>query len=35
MDKKKLKALSAELARDLKNSSELNAFSGMLTKLTV
>ncbi|ABG16207.1 transposase, Mutator family protein (plasmid) [Yersinia pestis Antiqua] len=35
MDEKKLKALAAELAKGLKNEADLNAFSRMLTKLTV
>lgn len=35
MDEKKLKALAAELAKDLKTEADLNAFSRMLTKLTV
>ncbi len=35
MDEKKLKALAAELAKSLKNEADLNAFSRMLTKLTV
>jgi putative transposase len=35
MDEKKLKALAAELAKGLKTESDLNAFSRMLTKLTV
>ncbi|GLW38333.1 hypothetical protein Pcaca04_22690 [Pectobacterium carotovorum subsp. carotovorum] len=35
MDEKKLKALAAELAKDLKTESDLNQFSRMLTKLTV
>ncbi|BCU88866.1 IS256 family transposase [Yersinia pseudotuberculosis] len=35
MDEKKLKALAAELAKGLKIEADLNAFSRMLTKLTV
>ncbi|SMB57368.1 conserved hypothetical protein [Serratia proteamaculans] len=35
MDEKKLKALAAELAKGLKTEANLNAFSRMLTKLTV
>lgn len=35
MDEKKLKTLSAELAKGLKTEADLNAFSRMLTKLTV
>lgn len=35
MDEKKLKALAAELAKGLKTEAALNAFSRMLTKLTV
>ncbi|MGO4747007.1 IS256 family transposase [Serratia quinivorans] len=35
MDEKKLKALAAELAKGLKTETDLNAFSRMLTKLTV
>ncbi|USS96603.1 IS256 family transposase [Serratia symbiotica] len=35
MDEKKLKALVAELAKGLKTEADLNAFSRMLTKLTV
>ncbi|MFM1272650.1 IS256 family transposase [Yersinia enterocolitica] len=35
MDEKKLKALAAELAKSLKTEADLNAFSRMLTKLTV
>ncbi|HEN3334205.1 TPA: IS256 family transposase [Yersinia enterocolitica] len=35
MDDKKLKALAAELAKGLKTEADLNAFSRMLTKLTV
>lgn len=35
MDEKKLKALAAELAKGLKTEADLNAFSRMLTKLTV
>ncbi|HBK1091512.1 TPA: transposase [Salmonella enterica] len=35
MDEKKLKALAAELAKDLKTEADLNQFSRMLTKLTV
>ncbi|EOS94584.1 hypothetical protein ETR_12903 [Erwinia tracheiphila PSU-1] len=35
MDEKKLKALSAELAKGLKTEAELNPFSRMLTRLTV
>lgn len=35
MDEKKLKALAAELAKGLKTEAFLNAFSRMLTKLTV
>ncbi len=35
MDEKKLKALTAELAKGLKTEADLNAFSRMLTKLTV
>ncbi|MCE2004289.1 IS256 family transposase [Enterobacter asburiae] len=35
MDEKKLKALAAELAKSIKSEAELNAFSRMLTKLTV
>ncbi|EMJ9288193.1 IS256 family transposase [Klebsiella michiganensis] len=35
MDEKKLKALAAQLAKGLKNESDLNQFSRMLTKLTV
>ncbi|MCI4218457.1 transposase, partial [Dickeya dianthicola] len=35
MDEKKLKALAAELAKGLKTQADLNAFSRMLTKLTV
>ncbi|EKE0170936.1 IS256 family transposase [Salmonella enterica] len=35
MDEKKLKALSAELAKGLKTEADLNQFSRMLTKLTV
>ncbi len=35
MDEKKLKALAAELAKGLKTEADLNAFSHMLTKLTV
>ncbi|ACR70265.1 hypothetical protein KB20921_27680 [Edwardsiella ictaluri] len=34
MDEKKLKTLSAELAKDLKTEADLNQFSRMLTKLT-
>ncbi|MBP2157195.1 IS256 family transposase [Erwinia rhapontici] len=35
MDEKKLKAIAAELAKGLKTEADLNAFSRMLTKLTV
>lgn len=35
MDEKKLKALTAELAKGLKTEADLNQFSRMLTKLTV
>ncbi|MEQ4510159.1 MAG: IS256 family transposase [Dickeya sp.] len=35
MDEKKLKTLAAELAKGLKTEADLNAFSRMLTKLTV
>lgn len=35
MDEKKLKALAAELTKGLKTEVDLNAFSRMLTKLTV
>lgn len=35
MDEKKLKALAAELAKSLKTEADLNAFSRVLTKLTV
>ncbi|AHG18800.1 transposase [Chania multitudinisentens RB-25] len=35
MDEKKLKALATELAKGLKTEADLNAFSRMLTKLTV
>ncbi|MBN3253741.1 IS256 family transposase [Pectobacterium brasiliense] len=35
MDEKKLRALAAELAKGLKTEADLNAFSRMLTKLTV
>ncbi len=35
MDEKKRKALAAELAKGLKTEADLNAFSRMLTKLTV
>ncbi|AAM87362.1 IS256 family transposase [Yersinia pestis] len=35
MDENKLKALAAELAKGLKTEADLNAFSRMLTKLTV
>ncbi|UWS33548.1 IS256 family transposase [Erwinia pyrifoliae] len=35
MDEKKLKALAAELAKGFKTEADLNAFSRMLTKLTV
>lgn len=35
MDEKKLKVLAAELAKGLKTEADLNAFSRMLTKLTV
>ncbi|EAA7091328.1 TPA: IS256 family transposase [Salmonella enterica] len=35
MDKNKLKALAAELAKGLKTEADLNQFSRMLTKLTV
>lgn len=35
IDEKKLKALAAELAKGLKTEADLNAFSRMLTKLTV
>lgn len=35
MDEKKLKALAAELAKVLETEADLNAFSRMLTKLTV
>ncbi|MCC4109102.1 IS256 family transposase [Serratia ureilytica] len=35
MDENKLKALAAELAKDLKTEADLNQFSRMLTKLTV
>lgn len=35
MDEKKLKALAAKLAKGLKTEADLNAFSRMLTKLTV
>ncbi|EAY2467842.1 IS256 family transposase [Salmonella enterica] len=35
MDEKKLKVLSAELAKGLKTEADLNQFSRMLTKLTV
>ena len=35
MDEKKLKALAAELAKGIKTEADLNAFSRMLTKLTV
>ena len=35
MDEKKLKALAAELAKGLKTEADLNAFSRMLTNLTV
>lgn len=35
MDEKKLRALSAELAKDLKTEDDLNQLSRMLTKLAV
>lgn len=35
MDEKKLKSLAAELAKGLKTEANFNAFSRMLTKLTV
>jgi transposase-like protein len=35
MNEKKLKAPAAELAKGLKTEADLNAFSRMLTKLTV
>jgi putative transposase len=35
MDEKKLKAIATELAKGLKTEADLNAFSRMLTKLTV
>lgn len=35
MDEKKLKALTAELAKGLKTEADLDAFSRILTKLTV
>lgn len=35
MDEKKLTTLAAELAKGLKTEADLNAFSRMLTKLTV
>lgn len=35
MDENKLKALAAELSKGLKTEADLNAFSRMLTKLTV
>ena len=35
MDDKKLRALAAEPAKGLKTEADLNAFSHMLTKLTV
>lgn len=35
MDEKKLETLAAELAKGLKTEADLNAFSRMLTKLTV
>lgn len=35
MDEKKLKAPTAELAKDLKTKADLNQFSRLLTKLTV
>lgn len=35
MDQEKLKALAAELAKDLKTPADLNALSAQLTKLTV
>ncbi len=35
MDEKRLKALATELAKGLKTEADLNAFSRMLTKLTV
>lgn len=35
MDEKKLNALAVELAKGLKTEADLNAFSHMLTKLTV
>ncbi len=35
MDEKKLKALTAELAKGLKTEADLNPFSRMLTKLTI
>lgn len=35
MDEKKLKALTAELAKGLTTEADLNQFSRMLTKLTV
>ncbi|CNK32968.1 transposase for the IS285 insertion element [Yersinia aldovae] len=35
MDEKKLKALAAELVKGIKTEADLNAFSRMLTKLTV
>ena len=35
MDEKKLKALTAELAKGLKTEADLNQFSRMLTKFTI
>lgn len=35
MDEKKLKALAAELAKDLKTEADLNQFSRMLAKFDV
>lgn len=35
MDEKRLKALATELTKGLKTEADLNAFSRMLTKLTV
>ncbi len=35
MDERKLKALAVELAKGLRTEADLNAFSRMLTKLTV
>ncbi len=35
MDEKKLKALASELAKGFKSEADLNAFSRMLTKITV